>query len=47
MQATRKNKKGQIDEKDSLTDMIASVMSGTTEFIVEQPPEAVDVDTNN
>ena len=47
MLATRKNKKGEVDQKDSLTDMIASVMAGNTEFIVEQPPEAVDVETNN
>lgn len=46
MQATRKNKKGEVDQKDSLADMIASVMSGETQFIVEEKPEPIDVETN-
>ena len=46
MQATRKNKKGEVNEKDSLTDMFNSVLSGQTNFIVEQPPEAYDVESN-
>ena len=47
MQATRKNKKGEVNQQDSLSDMFNSVLSGNTNFIVEQPPEAVDVDENN
>lgn len=44
MQATRKNKKGETNQKDSLTDMIANVMSGNTEFIIEEPPEKEVID---
>jgi hypothetical protein len=47
MQATRKNKKGQNDDKDSITDMLASVMAGGTDFIIEEPPKPIDVEENN
>jgi hypothetical protein len=48
MLATRKNKKGEISDKDSLTDMINTVMSGNAEFIIDEAPaEFVDVKEQN
>ena len=47
MLATRKNKKGQTDDKDSLTDYISKVMSGNINFVEEQVPEEfIDVNEN-
>lgn len=45
MLATRKNKKGQTNEKDSLSDMINNLVSGNVNFVEEQiPEEFIDID---
>ena len=46
MQATRKNRKTETEDKNSLSDLFDSVLSGQTNFIVEQPPEAFDLEPN-
>lgn len=46
MLATRKTKKGILDEKDSISDMINNVVSGKIEFVEEQVPEQfIDINT--
>jgi hypothetical protein len=48
MMATRKNRKGDKEEKDSLSSYIMDVMSGNTEFVEDAiPEEFVEVEENN
>lgn len=47
MLATRKNKKGETQETDSLTKTIADMISGKDNFIVEErPKEFIDIEIN-
>ena len=45
MLATRKNKKGETQEADSLTKMVAEMVANKDQFIVEErPPQFIDVE---
>ena len=45
MLATRKNKKGEVQEADSLTKMVAEMVANKDQFIVEErPSEFIDVE---
>ena len=47
MLATRKNKKGEVQDSDSLTRMVAEMVANKEQYVVEtRPAQFVDVDTN-
>lgn len=47
MLATRKNKKGETQDSDSLTRMVAEMVANKDSFVVEtRPDEFIDIDTN-
>lgn len=48
MMATRKNKKGESNEADSLTMMMADMMANSKSFVVEErPDEFIDIEPSN